>query len=291
MIKEQWQAYLANSDDAPMAQRGVCYLPELSVVQFHGADVVAFLQGYLSCNTAGLVSHRLTPAAICNLQGRVVLNGWCHRSLDQDVAAVNMIMHESVVDRLGDFLRPYLAFSKTRMISLRDEALVLGSNDAQEFPGAMPMDDQRWMMEVHTLKQAQAAWRAFPQMRTEAWRAGLIESDIPLVTLATSEAFLPQMLGLVALGAVDFDKGCYLGQEVVARAQHRGAVKRALTRLRWDGSPPTAGDQLRDGSDRAAGTVINSAATSERAGVCLAVMSENTPDPWHHGQTTFRPSA
>ena len=56
------------------------------------------------------------------------------------------------------------------------------------------------------------------------------------------EQFLPQMLGLDTAGAVDFDKGCYLGQEIVARAQHRGEVKRRLVTFTFEGPPPTVGE-------------------------------------------------
>jgi folate-binding protein YgfZ len=63
------------------------------------------------------------------------------------------------------------------------------------------------------------------------WQSACIDAGLVVVTEATAERFLPQMLGLVTLDAVDFDKGCYLGQEVVARAQHRGQVKRQLVRL------------------------------------------------------------
>jgi hypothetical protein len=77
------------------------------------------------------------------------------------------------------------------------------------------------------------------------------------------------MLGLVRAGAVDFDKGCYLGQEVVARAEHRGAVKRGLVGLTGPVRMLEAGAELTDDTGRAAGTVINAA-----AGACLAVVRE-----------------
>ena len=73
--------------------------------------------------------------------------------------------------------------------------------------------------------------------------------------------FLPQVLGLHEAGAVDFDKGCYLGQEIIARAQFRGAVKRGIDIFEWRGQAPKAGDDWKD-SAHGKGTVVFAAATT-----------------------------
>ena len=73
--------------------------------------------------------------------------------------------------------------------------------------------------------------------------------------------FLPQVLGMHEAGAVDFDKGCYLGQEIVARAQFRGAVKRGIDIFEWYGQVPAAGDDWTE-SAHGKGTVIFAAATT-----------------------------
>ena len=118
---------------------------------------------------------------------------------------------------------------------------------------------------------------------------------------ATSGTFLPQMLALDELGAVSFTKGCYLGQEVVARAQHRGKVKRRLTHLEWSGAPPSVGEEIRDGSGRGLGIVVAAAAaeaeasstetaSADRVGTALAVIVRGNAPPLsaEHGQTRFR---
>ena len=90
------------------------------------------------------------------------------------------------------------------------------------------------------------------------------------------------MIGLVALGAVDFTKGCYLGQEVVARAEHRGQVKRALARLRFAAGAPQPGTGLEDAEGREVGVVLQ---TASRA--CLAVLRDGSPTTLHGDGVAF----
>jgi len=105
---------------------------------------------------------------------------------------------------------------------------------------------------LHATREA-----AFPAAELAAIRAGL-----PAVDGSASESFIPQMLNLDTLGAVAFAKGCYPGQEIVARAQYRGQVKRRMVRL-----PAPPGARLQPGQEYNGGTVVDSA-----GGELLAVM-------------------
>jgi len=94
------------------------------------------------------------------------------------------------------------------------------------------------------------------------WTLEEIRAGRPLITAATQDMFVPQMVNYEKLGAVDFKKGCYPGQEVVARAQYRGEVKRRMVRL-----PAPAGAALGPGQEFNGGVVVDSA-----GGELLAVM-------------------
>jgi len=94
------------------------------------------------------------------------------------------------------------------------------------------------------------------------WIADEIRAERPLITAATQDQFVPQMVNFEKLGGIDFQKGCYPGQEIVARAQYRGQVKRRLVRL-----PAPAGAELKPGQDFNGGVVVDSA-----GGELLAVM-------------------
>ena len=111
------------------------------------------------------------------------------------------------------------------------------------------------------LEPAEAA-SLVPNADEQAWYLQEIRAGRPLITAATQDQFVPQMVNLEQLDAVDFRKGCYPGQEVVARAQYRGQVKRRMVRL-----PAPAGARLQPGQEYNGGTVVDSA-----GGELLAVM-------------------
>jgi len=96
----------------------------------------------------------------------------------------------------------------------------------------------------------------------DAWAVEEIRAGRPLITAATQDMFVPQMVNLEKIGGVDFQKGCYPGQEIVARAQYRGEVKRRMVRL-----PAPAGSHLKPGEEFNGGTVVDAA-----GGELLAVM-------------------
>jgi len=286
MIHEQWQTYLT-ATGSDRAAAGIAYLAELAAVRFVGADARAFLQGYLTCDTEDLVPGYLTPTALCNLKGRVVMNGWC-TAADQDVI---LLLHQSLVDDLKTFLRAYLMFSKTRLADQRDEVLVFGSLDLPATLQGLTLDGRRQLFLCDRLDAARELWEAHPHLPDQAWLAALTADGIPLLSQVVSQKFLPQMLNLEALGAIDFTKGCYLGQEVVARAQHRGQVKRRLARLTWSGAQPAAGAEVTDDRQRSVGTVVQSAMESAHGGPLLAVLQQEAQPPLVHGESRLEPRA
>ncbi len=107
----------------------------------------------------------------------------------------------------------------------------------------------------------------------EEWALAEIRAGRPLIAQATQDQFVPQMVNLELAGGVDFKKGCYPGQEIVARAQYRGAVKRRMVRLR--GEALQSGQEIYsdDAPGQASGTIVNAA-----GGEALAVLPVSTID-------------
>lgn len=240
--------------------------PALSICRFDGPDAQTFLQGYLTCDLSQLTAQRALPTALCNLKGRVIANGWALPSAALDSPAsegVALLCHATVADALLEALAKYLVFSKTK--ASRSAAPFAIASSAQTT--GIELGAGGWL--VPNASAAPADMAGF-------WRR-LCEARWVLVTAGTTARFLPQMLGLEQWGAVDFDKGCYLGQEVVARAQHRGAVKRQLALLRAGasapaGAPPGAGPLTADGQP--VGEVVQASGDH-----LLAVMKTPFPDP------------
>ena len=187
---------------------------------------------------------------VCNLKGRVIANGW---ALGDD-AHIFLIVHQSVASTLAAFLKPYAMFSKCRVEALEQAVPVIqGDNTKTAFA-----DD--WCFAANLLDTDIA--EAGDQSTVIA--AGLIANRFALVNDAVAGKFLPQVLAMHEVGAVDFDKGCYLGQEIVARAQFRGAVKRGIDQFTWQGEPPAPGDDWLD-QTHGKGTVISTVASSDAA--------------------------
>lgn len=269
MLADLWQTLAsAKTHDDAAATDGAALLTDLSVLTFTGPDVLGFLQGYLTCDLDALEDGSFHPTALTNIKGRVVANGWVAQRSDQ---TIDWIIHVSLADRVAGFMKPYLAFSRTTLTTRDDDHIVVGlAGDQQPIP--LVIDDEDTLQGISTTHRI---------IDENAFRLACIDAGIVLISQATSEQFLPQMLGLVEAGAVDFEKGCYLGQEVVARAQHRGEVKRKLHRFRGSVPMPEPGARLTDDSGRESGTLLLVAdctdATETDSGDCyrcLAVVRE-----------------
>ena len=252
----------------PDAGTGFVFLDDLGVLRFEGGDASGFLQGYLTTDTADLgAAPQFT--AICNLKGRAVCTGraWL------EGGSVMLILHRSLCPVVLEFLRPYLAFSKTQASELPSGVVgVLGaapqSHKLDRIQGGR-IDVDRRLFAVDD-KTARGMLEVGPMLARAAWDERLIERREVWIEAATSGRFLPQMLALDECGAVSFTKGCYLGQEVVARAQHRGQVKRKLAALSWDGARPATGSPI-EANGREVGAVV-AVAGNGTTGHALAVL-------------------
>lgn len=251
-------------------------LDDIGLLRFAGPDVIGFLQGYLTSDATELgPDPRFT--AMCNIRGRTVCTGFAWL----DGQAVMLALHRSLCAPLRDFLRPYLLFSKTRLSDETPASLVLGAlgdigDVAQGLSSqARRLDDARRLCVV--ARDAPVEVDAGAEADRVRWDLAQIERREVWLEAETTGKFLPQMIGLHRIGAVSFSKGCYLGQEVVARAQHLGEVKRRLAALHWSGARPSPGAEV-EADGRRAGTVVSVAGAD--AGRALAVLRAGAPGPF-----------
>ena len=208
------------------------------VIMVEGASAIEFLQGYLTSDTQRLQPNKALPMAVCNIKGRVLANGWALPAEE----GVGLLVHHSVVAPLEALLQPFLNFSSAAFADAGAQFVLV-----ERTRGIALLD------ELHVTPLT-ALPDGYLDISAELAHT-LIEHKLALVSAPVSERFMPQMLGLEEHGAVDFDKGCYLGQEIVARAQHRGAVKRRLQQVTLDDIHVEIGDAW--GSDA---TVVSVAA-------------------------------
>ena len=199
---------------------------DAQLVSLEGQAVRAFCKATLLATATASKKSR-PPMTLCNLKGRVVANGW---ALGDD-AQVLLIVHRSVADALAAFLKPYAMFSKCKIQVLPHSVPVLSEpQSSNAFCGD-------WCFGETLFNPADTA--GDDQSAIIAQR--LIENRFAWVSEPVAGKFLPQVLGMHDVGAIDFDKGCYLNQEIVARAQFRGAVKRGIDQFAWQGARPLPG--------------------------------------------------
>ena len=260
-------------------QTGALVLADLGALTFNGPDAASFLQGYLTIDMDAL-GREPAFTAMCNIKGRAVLTGYAWR----DDERVMLVVHHSLCALTLDFLRPYLAFSKTQASDATGDCTIIGAMGLGLEAPARNLDGRRQLLVAEGKRgdEAQRILAASPRLGIGQWRSAAVAQREAWLEAATSAAFLPQMLALDELGAVSFTKGCYLGQEVVARAQHRGEVKRRLTRLNWSGGEPRIGAEAHDPNGRAVGIVV-AVAASEDGGLALAVLGRDAAGPFSAG--------
>lgn len=156
---------------------------------------------------------------------------------------------------------------------------LVGGADPERLPVHLPAEPHalanacnvHWIRAADTLCYAvgeeaavRAACKGLDEAPATLAELAAIRCGLPAVDAALAEKFIPQMLNLDALGAVSFDKGCYPGQEVVARTHHRGAVKRRLRRFAAAGAAlPARGTRVLGADGDAAGEVLRAAPADE----------------------------
>ncbi len=113
----------------------------------------------------------------------------------------------------------------------------------------------------------------FAQVAPEWWTLADVRAGVPLVTLPTQDQFVPQMANFELIGGIDFKKGCYPGQEIVARSQYLGKLKRRMYRGQTDGeAAPVPGQDVFSAEPQAVGMIVNAAPRPEGGYEFLVVM-------------------
>jgi folate-binding protein YgfZ len=219
----------------------------LGVLAFRGPDAARFLQGQLSADVEKLGAGAATLAGLHSPQGRTVAVHTLLRTANDEVLAV---LPRELVGVVEQRLRKFILRAKVRIEDLSETHHVVGTPAGSPIVSewTLPWGDRRMLL----VPAAGAHGYAGDAGERAAWERADIHAGLPQVYTATSEAFVAQMLNLDLLGAIAFDKGCYTGQEVIARAHYRGRVKRRLQR--WNaaaGATPHAGDSARTADGRA----------------------------------------
>lgn len=242
-------------------------LDDWGLATLTGADAEKYLQGQVTADVAQLTEHQHLLAAHCDPKGKM----WSNLRLFRRQDGFALIERRSLRDAQLTELKKYAVFSKVT-IAPDDEHVLLGvagfqaraalNNLFSELPDAEkqvvsegetsilwfehPAERFLLVTDVATAERVTEALRGEAQLNnSQQWLALNIEAGLPVIDAVNSAQFIPQATNIQALGGISFKKGCYTGQEMVARAKFRGANKRALWTLAGRASRvPEAGEDL-----------------------------------------------
>jgi folate-binding protein YgfZ len=261
-------------------------LTQLGLIEVRGADAAAFLQGQLSNDVRKVEPARAQLSSYNSAKGRMLAVLHVLRAGDD---AFLLEVHRGVLDAVLKRLKMFVLRSKVTLAA-SDRALhgIAGPGAAAALaalnlpaPGA-PLEcaaagDTLVMRRLGATPRFSVIGPAGAGLRTTGdpldWQRLDIEAGVPTIYPPTQDRFVAQMCNLDTLGGISFDKGCYTGQEIIARVHYRGAVKRHMEGRRIEGPPPAPGTRLPDGE------VVDAVAAAGGAGSLVLVVT--TPPGGH----------
>lgn len=273
----------------------MCDLSHQALIRAEGADAITFLQGQLTCNVAEVDAGHSRLGGYCTPKGRLIALFRLFARDDAIFLRLPAELQQVTLERL----RKYLLMSKLTL-DPADDALVgiglagphceehlrqviaelpavvndvvtSGELSVIRVPGVAPRFEIYGPFEAMTKTWSLLDVNAAP-VGMEVWTLLDILAGVPEIRLATSEEFVPQSVNLDLLDAISFSKGCYTGQEIVARLHYRGTVKRRMVLARCDDAVvPAPGDSLHasGAGEQTIGHVVSAAPAPERGYLLL----------------------
>ena len=277
----------------------VADLSHYGLIDASGDDVVEFLQGQTTNDIKDVTEHQSQLSAYCNPKGRILANFRIFKRNNHYLLRLRRDLLEMTLKRL----RMFVLRSKVELIDSSDELVRIGIAGEQatnalsvlfnnvpdtvdsfcteneisliKLPGDVPR------YEAHGPVQAMLAfWQRLLQadavmIGENSWNLLTVRAGIPEIVSATIEAFVPQMVNLQAINSLSFTKGCYPGQEVVARMHYLGKIKRRLYLASVTTNElPQPGQAIltSDENEEKAGQVVSASWSGEGKAELLAVL-------------------
>jgi tRNA-modifying protein YgfZ len=277
-------------------------LSHQSLICFSGEDAQTFLQSQLSCDVNEVHAHQAQYGSYCTAKGRMLASFLLWRENDDFLMSLPANLCPSILKRLSLFVLR----AKAQLTDCSDQWIRIGlaGSDAKQI--VEEISGTKWNSTQHlsvthnsqtsiithtqnrfelitTIENAPTLWEQMNKQAkpvgADCWDWLQIQSGIPVILPATQEQFLPQMVNLDTLGGVSFKKGCYPGQEIVARTQYLGKLKRRmfLANISTD-TVVTAGDELfcTDMAEQSCGKIVNATPAPDGGYDVLAVIQKSS---------------
>jgi folate-binding protein YgfZ len=255
---------------------GALRLAHWGIVRARGAEAAQFLHGQLTNDIQHLRPDRAAWAGYCSAKGRLQASFLVCRDSDDDLL---LLCSADLLPPTLKRLSMFVLRAKCKLSDAGAELALWGlaGATARQAAGALPvlgrqaleggaavvrLPDADGLPRALWMGPPDAAPQGLPALDAAAWDWLEVAAGVPRIAAATVEQFVPQMVNLEIVGGVDFQKGCYPGQEIVARSQYRGTIKRRMQRFDAD-APLVPAMEVFHAADPAqpAGMVVNAAAS------------------------------
>lgn len=250
-------------------------IEDYAEISVEGIDAEKFLQGQLSCDVAKIDNNHSSRGAHCNPKGRAVASFTMAKIADNHFG---LKLPEDNIDNLAKSLGKYIVFSKAK-ISTEPRHVFLGisgpkaksivenhfepseANTYRSASGiAIALADQRFELWLNE-SEAESLW---PQLLSEFtpkayifWKQQQINAGLCDIRAAIRDEFIPQMFGLKEDDGISYKKGCYTGQEIVARLHFLGQQKRILAKFEASSDTHAIGDVIKSDNGKTLGSVVD----------------------------------
>lgn len=278
---EEWIQAGMIIHDMTHALNGVVQLAHLGVIRAAGDDAVKFLQGQLTQDFALLKPDEARLAAFCSAKGRMQASFIGYTLAPDNVL---LVCSRDILAQTLKRLSMFVMRAKAKLTDATAEYAVYGlagEAAARYFADpAAPAWSRTAAGDAQVIKlypgdgQPRALWVARdsvpapqgPALGIELWHWGEVQSGVATLTAPIVDAFVPQMLNYESVGGVNFKKGCYPGQEVVARSQFRGTLKRRAFLVHVDGEAQAGQEVFAGGDDSQPVGIVAHAAPAPQGG-------------------------
>jgi hypothetical protein len=292
MSTQQWHQFLQTSaaqhplsDISPalINETVICDLSYLGLLQLGGADAFTFLQGQVTNDVKQLNGQIAHHSGYCSPKGRLLALFLAFAHKDH----IHLQLPKELIAPIAKRLKMYVMRSKVEVQDVSESIIKIGVNGPKAIEllsplfSQIPQNDYELVslengaliklpgnqprFEIFSdIANASTIWNSLtPHTKTADaayWELLEVQAGIPEVYVKTQEEFVPQMLNLDLLNGINFKKGCYTGQEIVARTHYLGTVKRRTQLAHIDGATqPNAGDDVLNSSGDIIGKVVRCA--------------------------------
>ncbi len=264
-MKTDWTSLVSHISKATLATASLkdncfCKLDHLGLIHITGQDAESFLQGQFTHDVRQVTATHSQLTGYCTPKGRLLACGRLFRDESGDG-----YYWQLPSERVSSIIKKLQSFVLRARVQLQDvgasltgfgiagpnidewshDVLAIGSMQLNEVknissvtilrvPGMVPRFELYSTTQPMDKLQEKLARKTFTSVENELWRWLNIQSGLPTIYDTTADMLIPQMVNLDQLDGISFKKGCYTGQEIIARTQHLGVVKRRLYRLHID---------------------------------------------------------